>query len=76
LCDVPDLQGLCAPRPLLVEIGIHDECFHVDSATTCFAEVEKIYSAAGARDNLELDLFEGGHRWGGRKSVEFFRKHL
>jgi dienelactone hydrolase len=76
VCDVPDLHGLCAPRPLLVEIGIHDECFHVDSATTCFAEVEKIYSAAGARDNLELDLFEGGHRWGGRKSVEFFRKHL
>jgi dienelactone hydrolase len=76
LCDVPDLHGLVAPRPLLVEIGLHDECFLVDSAIECFAEVEKIYEAAGAGEMLELDLFEGGHRWGGNRSAEFFRQHL
>jgi dienelactone hydrolase len=76
LCDVPDLQGLIAPRPLLVEIGTYDECFKLDSAMSCFRELEKIYAAAGARDVLELDLFEGGHRWGGNKSIEFFSKHL
>jgi hypothetical protein len=76
LCDVPDLQGLIAPRPLLVEIGIHDQCFLIDSAMSCFGEVEKIYEAAGVRDKLELDLFEGGHRWGGSKSVEFFRQSV
>jgi hypothetical protein len=43
---------------------------------SCFREVEKIYDAAGVRDRLELDLFEGGHKWGGNKSVEFFRKAL
>ena len=76
LCDVPDLQGLIAPRPLLVEIGSFDECFKVDSAMSCFREVEKIFDAAGVRDRLELDLFEGGHQWGGNKSVEFFRRWL
>ncbi len=76
LCDVPDLHGLIAPRPLLVEIGSFDECFKVDSAMSCFREVEKIYAAAGVRDRLELDLFEGGHQWGGNKSVEFFRTWL
>ena len=76
LCDLPDLQGLIAPRPLLVEIGTYDDCFFVDSAMSCFAEVEKIYTAAGARDTLELDLFEGGHRWGANKSFDFFKKHL
>jgi len=76
LCDMPDLHGLIAPRPLLVEIGIDDECFHIDSAISCWREAEKIYTAAGARDRLELDLFEGGHRWGANKSVEFFRKSL
>jgi hypothetical protein len=76
LCDVPDLQGLIAPRPLLVEIGSYDECFKVDSAMSCYHEVEKIYEAAGTRELLELDLFEGGHRWGGNKSVAFFRKWL
>jgi dienelactone hydrolase len=76
LCDVPDLQGLIAPRPLLVEIGAYDECFKVDSAMSCFREVEKIYEAAAVRDRLELDLFEGGHRWGGNLSLQFFRRWL
>jgi dienelactone hydrolase len=76
LCDVPDLQGLIAPRPLLVEIGTYDECFKLDSAMSCYREVERIYRAAGAEGRLELDLFEGGHRWGGNKSVEFFRRWL
>src|SRR5207248_2570390 len=76
LCDVPDLQGLIAPRPLLVEIGTYVECFKLDSAMSCFREVEKIYEGAAARERLELDLFEGGHRWGGNKSVEFFRRWI
>ena len=76
LCDLPDLHGLIAPRPLLVEIGTYDDCFLLDTAASCFREVEKIYAAAGAAGNLELDLFEGGHAWGGRKSVSFFKKHL
>jgi dienelactone hydrolase len=76
LCDIPDLHGLIAPRPLLVEIGSYDECFKLDSAMSCYREVEKIYAAAGARDCLVLDLFEGGHKWGGNKSLEFFREHL
>ncbi len=76
LCDVPDLQGLIAPRPLLIEIAVHDRCFAIDSAMSCFRALQTIYAAAGADDRLELDLFEGGHAWGGRKSDEFFRKNL
>jgi len=76
LCDLPDLHGLIAPRPLLVEIGTYDDCFFLDSAMSCFGEVEKIYAAAGARDKLELDLFEGGHRWGANRSFDFFKKYL
>ena len=76
LCDLPDLQGLIAPRPLLVEIGSCDECFKVDSAVKCFRQVERIYTAAGVPKNLELDLFDGGHRWNGRKTIGFFQEHL
>ncbi len=76
LCDVPDLHGLIAPRPLLVEIGAYDDCFLVDSARNCYREVEKIYAAAGASDKLELDLFEGGHQWGANKVFDFFGKNL
>ncbi len=73
---MPDLQGLIAPRPLLVEIGAFDGCFMVESAMSCFREVEKIYAAAGEPEKLELDLFEGGHAWGANKSFDFFNKHL
>jgi len=76
LCDIPDLQGLIAPQPLLVEIGIFDDCFRVESAMSCYREVEKIYAAAGTADKLELDLFEGGHAWGANKSLKFFNKYL
>jgi dienelactone hydrolase len=76
LVDLPDLQGLLAPKPLIIDIGVYDTCFNVDGAMQCFEQVKRIYSAAGAFDNLELDLFPGEHAWGANKSAEFFRKSL
>jgi len=74
--DLPDLQGLIAPRPLLIDIGAYDSCFPIGPAMQCFEQVKKIYTAAGAADQLELDMFPGEHAWGGNKSVEFFQKNL
>lgn len=74
--DLPDVQGLIAPRPLLVDIGANDTCFRVDTAMACYRQVEKIYAAAGAADALELDLHPGEHGWGGNLSEAFFRRHL
>lgn len=76
LVDLPDLQGLLAPRPLLVDMGAEDDCFTIDTAMECFRRVEHIYDVAGARDNLELDLHPGGHAWGGNKSTAFFGRYL
>jgi hypothetical protein len=76
LVDLPDLQGLLAPRPLLVDIGIHDTCFLVDTSMECFRQVEHVYDVAGASGHLELDLHNGGHGWGAQKSEAFFAKHL
>ncbi|OGV54709.1 MAG: hypothetical protein A2X49_09545 [Lentisphaerae bacterium GWF2_52_8] len=76
LVDLPDLQGLLAPRPLLIDIGANDSCFVVDSAMACFKKLEHIYDAANARKRLELDLFPGEHGWGGNKAKAFFKKYL
>ena len=76
LVDLPDAQGLIAPRPLLVDIGANDTCFKVDTALACFRQVEAIYKAAGASQNLELDLHPGEHGWGANKSTAFFAQHL
>ena len=76
LVDVPDLQGLLAPNPLLVNIATEDECFLVDTAMACFNQVKDIYRVSGSEDRLELDIFPGGHSWGGNKSEAFFGKWL
>ncbi|MBN2302059.1 MAG: hypothetical protein JXN60_06025 [Lentisphaerae bacterium] len=76
LVDLPDLQGLLAPRPLLVDIGAYDTCFVVDTAMKCHKKVQRIYHVAGSENNLELDLFPKEHSWGGNKSRDFFSKHL
>jgi hypothetical protein len=76
LCDVPDLHGLIAPRPLLAEIGIHDKCFFESDALCCSVEVKKIYAAAGVPENYEVDHFDDGHKFAGNKAFGFFDKHL
>jgi len=76
LVDLPDLQGLLAPRALLIDIGVHDTCFKVDTALACYRRVRRIYEAAGAGDRLELDLHPGEHGWSGRKAPAFFAEHL
>ncbi len=76
LVDVPDLQGLLAPLPLLVDIGANDRCFEPQNATKCFAQVREIYKAAGAEDRLHLDLTAKGHAWAGNKAPGFFNQYL
>ena len=76
LVDVPELHGLIAPRPLLVEIGARDEIFLIEPAMKCFERVSRIYEHAGASSNLALDLFEGGHEWHGAQSIPFFEQFL
>ena len=76
LVHLHDLQGLLAPRPLLVDIGVYDSCFLVDTALECQRGLERIYRAAGAAGRLELDLAPVEHSWPNRKSLPFFRKYL
>ncbi|MEI7436969.1 MAG: alpha/beta hydrolase family protein [bacterium] len=76
LVDIPDLQGLLAPRPLLVDIGVYDSCFRIESAMACYRRVAAIYAAAGASQRLELDLHPDNHSWGNRKACEFFQRYL
>jgi dienelactone hydrolase len=76
LVDLPDLQGLLAPTPLLMDVGLYDTCFKADTALPALRRVEAIYRAAGATDRFEADVFPGEHGWGANKSVAFFRKHL
>ena len=74
--DIPEVAGLIAPRPLCVEMGEQDECFIIGDARAAFAQVERVYAAAGASDRLIADVFSGGHEWSGRQSFPWFEHWL
>jgi dienelactone hydrolase len=74
--DISTVAGLIAPRPLLAEIGELDTCFVVDDALRAYAEVERIYGAAGAADRLQKDVFPGAHVFSGRRAFDFFDRWL
>ncbi len=76
LVELPDLQGLLAPMPLLIDIGVKDSCFNVEGAMQCFKKVSEIYRHAGAESELVLDLHRGEHGWAANKSFEFFKTKL
>jgi dienelactone hydrolase len=74
--DIPDVAGLIAPRPLLVEMGEKDECFVIEDATRAYEHLSRIYCAAGASDKLDVDIFPGAHAFSGAKAFDWFEKYL
>ncbi|WP_186446181.1 alpha/beta hydrolase family protein [Paenibacillus cremeus] len=74
--DTHDIAGLIAPRPLLVDMGIYDECFFIQDLLKGYEGVQKIYAAAEASDKLVADIHSHGHSFAGNKAFEFFKKNL
>lgn len=74
--DTPEVFGLIAPRPLLLELGTVDGTSPEIFAMEAYAQIERIYEAAGVRDRLDLDVFETGHRYHGAKAFDWFDRWL
>ncbi len=74
--DTHDIAGLIAPRPLLMEMGIFDNCFFIQDLLAGYEGVKRIYEAAGAAADLWSDVHPGPHAFGGNKAFEFFQKYL
>lgn len=74
--DTDDVAGLIAPRPLLLEMGIYDDCFFIQDLLRGYEGVRRIYEAAGASDRLWAEVHPGPHAFAGNKAFEFFRVYL
>lgn len=74
--DTWDIAGLIAPRPLLVEMGLYDQCFPIKDTIRGFEGISRIYQAAGAQAALYRDIYPAGHSFGGNLAFDFFKKHL
>ena len=74
--DTDEIAGLIAPRPLLIEMGIYNQCFYLQDLLKGYEGVRQIYAAAGAEDVLWTDIHPGAHAFAGNKAFEFFKKYL
>lgn len=61
--DMGDLGGLIAPRKLIAVCGREDEIFNINGAREAFAQIQKLYHAAGAADACAMIEGSGGHRF-------------
>jgi len=66
--DVPEIIGLIAPRPCVLEIGQRDALMVKDRIGPAMDRIRAVYAALGAADKVETDSFDGGHRWNGAKA--------
>jgi len=71
-----DVVGMIAPRALLLESGSEDRVFPLEGAKKAYAALEEIYEAAGAKDRLEADFFDGGHEISGRVAYDWLALQL
>jgi dienelactone hydrolase len=74
--DVPEISSLIAPRPCVWEIGSKDSLIDPLWAKRALERIGRAYEAAGAKDKLVVDRFEGGHIWNGKVAVPLMDKVL
>lgn len=71
-----DVAVSIAPRPLLIESGMHDDGFPIEQARMANAKVKAAYDCLGYGDRIAIDEFDGGHEFSGRLIFEWFDKWL
>lgn len=75
LCEMSDVAGLIAPRPMIVIAGQEDKIFPIEAVQRSYEKLQAIYDAFGAADNLELYIGPEGHRYYRARVWDFFNEH-
>ena len=74
--EMCDLEGLVAPRYLLIVSGIKDEIFPIDEVEKSFAVVQDIYKIANSNGCCELHIGDGEHRYYKKPVWEYIKSLL
>jgi dienelactone hydrolase len=74
--EMPEIAGLIAPRPLMIEGGRQDPIYPLAGIEAAAAALRQIYAAAGVADRFSLHLFDGVHRWDGAPIGDWLAKYL
>ncbi len=74
--DLPDLAASLAPRAALWEMMRQDRCFDFQQSWQLYCRVSDVYKRLGAEDKIQSDTADTDHRYIGKKTPDFFRRHL
>ncbi len=74
--ELPDLIGLIAPRPMLVEAGTIDPIFPIEATEEACRQISGIYRLLGEERKMDTDIFEGDHRISGAKAYDWLVRWL
>ena len=61
--EMADVQGLFAPKPVIVVAGDQDPISPVAAVRRAYADLRRIYRSAGAEDRCHLVVARGPHRF-------------
>ncbi len=73
--DVPEIASLIAPRPCLWEVGKQDPLMVPDWIGPALERMRRAWRALAAA-NLEVDFFDGKHRWNGLQAYPLLARVL
>jgi dienelactone hydrolase len=75
LCEMYDVAGLIAPRPMLIIAGEKDPIFPIEGVHEAYEKLQAVYAAFGAENNLELYVGPEEHRYYSARVWDFFVEH-
>lgn len=61
--EMADIMGLFAPKPVVLVAGKSDPIFPIHATRRAFKDLQRIYSACGAKNLCRLVVGDGGHRF-------------
>ena len=76
LGEMSDLAGLIAPRPLLVVHGAQDPIYPAEATREAFSELQCTYAGFSQRENCQLVVGQGGHRFFAQPVWDFAQAYV
>jgi dienelactone hydrolase len=74
--DVPEIASLIAPRPSLWEVGRKDALMVPRWVAQTEKRIGRAYAALEAKDQFQVDRFDGEHRWNGERAYRLLEEVL
>jgi len=75
-CEMYDVAGLIAPRPLFIESGDKDNIFPIEASRESYKRIRRVYESLHAGEAVAQEVFEGEHSFHGKLGIPFLKKAL